>query len=307
MSNSSKTTKWWYVTMWDMDYDYEQLISLGQISFCRVGGVELCPTSDKPHKHVIMRTHNSKPKTKTGFGWVAKQIKRVECHTHPDVDWMKGDIPQGTAYGSKDDEEECRTIDYGVMPAQGTRTDLELIKDEVLEGKQTVEKIACEQPNIYHQYGRTLSKIEDIALRRKFRTWMTTCEWIYGPTGTGKSHKAFENYDPESHYLYPNDNGWWDGYNGQEIVIINEFRGEIKYSELLDLIDKWPKTVKRRNREPVPFLSRHIIITSSLPPDEVYSNLSMRDSMEQLYRRITLTELPKKEIAPKWSRVILET
>ena len=26
----------------------------------------------------------------------------------------------------------------------------------------------------------------------------------------GKSHEALKDYTNDSHYLYPNDNGWWD-------------------------------------------------------------------------------------------------
>ena len=178
-------------------------------------------------------------------------------------------------------------IIIGEEPAQGKRKDLDAIKQEITEGK-TVDNITEENPILYHQYGRTLNKLEDLYLRKQFRTEMTTCDWIYGATGTGKSHEAFKDYDPETHYVYPNDNGWWDGYKQQETVIINEFRGGISYAELLELIDKWPKTVKRRNREPIPFTTKHIIITSSKEPHEVYNNLSQSDSLQQLYRRITI-------------------
>lgn len=126
---------------------------------------------------------------------------------------------------------------------------------------------------------------------------MTEGLWIFGETGTGKSQQAYKDYHPDTHYNLPNDNGWWDGYTGQKIVIINEFRGEIKYSELLELLDWTPKTVKRRGREPVPLLAEQIIITSSLSPEEVYSNLALNDSLGQLLRRIKIVEL--KEIKSK--------
>ena len=61
--------------------------------------------------------------------------------------------------------------------------------------------------------------------------------------------------------MWKDDNDWQDGYTGQETVIINDFRGGIKYAVLLQLIDKWPAFVSRRGREPAPFLAKHVIIT----------------------------------------------
>lgn len=78
---------------------------------------------------------------------------------------------------------------------------------------------------------------------------------------------------------------------GQETVIINEFRGGILFSELLELVDKWPKQVRRRNREPLPFISKNVIITSALHPKDVYHNISENDSFAQLERRFEIRRL----------------
>lgn len=214
-------------------------------------------------------------------------------------DAMKGSLIQNDDYCSKQNQLK----EYGERPKQGHRTDLDKLRDRIINGT-SVDEITMENPMAFHQYGRTLERIEDIVNREKHRTEMTTCDWIYGDTGKGKSHIAFTEYSNKTHYVFKNDNGWWDGYKGQDIVVINDFRGEIKYSELLQLIDKWPYFVKRRNREPLPFTSKHIIITSSLKPEEIYYNINCKDSMEQLKRRIKL--IHKTQIAVETKRNWIE-
>ena len=81
----------------------------------------------------------------------------------------KGSLDQNCGYCSKDKN----VTEYGEKPKQGFRTDLEAIKDDILGGVVTCDDVCVINPNMYHQYGRTLNKLEDIALRRKFRTWMT--------------------------------------------------------------------------------------------------------------------------------------
>lgn len=209
-------------------------------------------------------------------------------HLSPKAHWERalGSELHNYAYTGKDQN----YFRKGTAGKQGERTDLNLIKDDIMNGKK-VDDLVLEKPMVYHQYGRTLTKIEDLAMRKKYRTEMTKGIWIWGKTGVGKSHMAFEGFTPETHYVLPNDNGWWDAYTQQETVIINDFRGEIPYNQLLQLIDKYPFCVKRRNREPMPFISKTVIITSSLPPEKVYKNRDAEDSICQLIRRLEIRGL----------------
>ena len=209
----------------------------------------------------------------------------------------RGTEEQNQKYCSKDGDYK----EYGSPKKQGARRDIVDAVNEIKDGRK-VEDIIINEPGMYAKFGRTLDKAEDIMLRKQYRSWMTTCDWYYGETGVGKSHKAFENFDPETHYVWKDDRGWQDGYTGQETVIINDFRGSIKYNELLQLIDKWPHTLSRRGREPVPFLAKHVIITSSLRPEGIYLHRAEEDSLDQLYRRIKLYQMTSDGTCTEVSR-----
>ena len=70
------------------------------------------------------------------------------------------------------------------------------------------------------------------------------------------------------------------------------------------MIDKWPYEVRRRGRPPVPFTSRHVIITSSLPPKDIYKCRKVEDGLEQLYRRCKITNEGCKEIRDDYGNYI---
>lgn len=211
-------------------------------------------------------------------------MKKLIPRAHFEV--RRGTAQQAATYCKKDG----KFHEVGSISEQGKRTDLNKLKDEIMNGK-TIDSIILETPEIYHQYGRTLEKIEELKHLECYRSEMTQGIWLWGATGVGKTHKALEGYNPKTHYIYPNDNGWWDGYRGQETVVFNDFRGEIPYALMLQLVDKYPMTVKRRGRPPMPFVSKRVIVTSSLPPEDVYHNVNARDSIEQLLRRFTVTEV----------------
>lgn len=62
-----------------------------------------------------------------------------------------------------------------------------------------------------------------------------TCRVFVGPTGTGKSRRAWEEATFEAYPKSPTSK-FWDGYRGQENVVIDEFRGQIEVSNLYILL-----------------------------------------------------------------------
>lgn len=213
-------------------------------------------------------------------------------------------FPSANIQKRKGTEQDC--INYirkggifeeiGEPARQGCRTDLRNLSEDILGGRITCEEILSTEAHTYHVYGRTLEKIEDTFKRNQKRTVPTKGLWLYGSTGVGKSSRCFNEY-PDAYWksVGGKEFDWWDGYRGERVVVIDEFRGEIAFSFLLRLMDRYPLGVSRRCREPYPFTSTLIVITSRYHPRHVYKDQSAEE-MKQLYRRCDIIKLMKDSI-----------
>lgn len=274
-----KKSRWFVLTIFDISFR-EKFLSMhqdGKFEYLAYGS-EICPSTGREHLQSFVYFKNPKGSVKN----VSKMFGN--CH----VEIMHGSISDNENYCSK----ESKLTKIGTEVNQGKRNDLNEIKEKIMSGTR-VDDLILEVPVIYHQYGRTLHKIEDIYLRQQFRKEMTKGFWYYGKTGVGKSHKVFEDFDPKTHYVKNLDDDWWDGYTGQPIVILNEFRGQLKFSLLLELCDKFPLSLKRRNREPVPFIGTEVRITSCSHPKNIY-NTDEDDKIDQLLRRFSIVKMEQK-------------
>lgn len=238
-------------------------------------GQEECPDTKRKHWQGFLVFH--KKKTLAG-------AKKYNGKWHWEV--MKGSLQQNERYCSK----EGKYKEHGEKPVQGERTDIQEAVADIANGKRKADDILLSDARTWVKCHKALERAEDIYNRTCKRTEATTIVWIYGPTGTGKSHTVNEVGNYYKKPLGEADLKWWDGYTGQENVWLDDFRGQIKYDELLRLADKWPMDVSRRNRQPIPFVSKTIYITSCLRPEEVYCRQNEKDSIEQLLRRIKETK-----------------
>jgi len=253
-------------------------------------GNEICPNSKKFHWQTYCGFHD---------GITKNQMKKFVF-----LNWggmwhfeeMRGDLYDNEMYCAK----EGTLIKHGSFPAQGARNDLVFWKDKIMKGEMTPDDICLENPSLISRHGRVLDRIHYIYMNTLFRTESTECYWYHGPTGTGKSHAAFEGFNPSTHYLWRNEK-FWDGYKQQPIVIIQELRrGMIPYEILLQLIDKYAMYVPVKCKEAVPFISRKLIITSPFKPEEVYGMEGVTgDSVNQILRRIKVINLDKKYVSVK--------
>ena len=117
--------------------------------------------------------------------------------------------------------------------------------------------------------------------------------WFHGPAGSGKTRMAFGMSEGSTVYFKPTGY-WWDGYEGQHFVIIDDFYKPDKDSDfrsLLQLLDRYPLRVPYKGGYSN-FNSPVIIITCEFAPEDLW----VQNELAQVARRISLVvKFPTRE------------
>lgn len=285
----------WVATIWNVDNTkefYEDIVArkLNGVTFIAYGE-EITPTTQRRHHQAFFYT---KVQRRTSEGVIMK-LATMWGPTHSYIRMMRGNFCQNKKYCEKDG----LYTEIGEKPKMGRRCDLNEVKDMILDGEITVREIAKVDPICYHQYGRTMHFLESIYAEEHYRTWMTKGVWIYGVSGSGKTHDARNNYDaftPNTHYVKCLQEKYWDGYRGQEVVILEDFRGEYDINHIANWVDKGMCLLPIKGKPGVQMLAKTFVITSIFHPRDLWPESN--EPMEQIYRRFEIIHKPYKWVAP---------
>lgn len=270
-----------------------------------VSCIEVCPTTARLHYQFYFESNTTALKVTTIRSWLYQYFGTEELAFSAQKSVASAQA--NTLYIQNPDK-----YLYGVygpacvagtpyVPQQGNMAGLAELIEGLRTGVLHYVDTALAYPEIYTRHHKVLALAEAQYIRRLARNTMCDVLYLWGPTGVGKSHFAFNKFgpaggyyaNPDLFYVYNSDDGnWFDTYKGQEYVIFNEYRGGIKLASFLQMLDKWPYNVPRRHNAPYPFLAKYILITSAVPPRELYQNaFSDNDRLEQLTRRIGKGEI----------------
>lgn len=167
---------------------------------------------------------------------------------------------------------------WGEPKAQGARTDLLEVQEQIADGA-TAEEIADESFPLWCRNHRAIDRY--IAMKAPKRDWKTEVWIIWGTTGTGKTKMVYEK---EENLFFKPDGEWYDGYTGQEAVLFDDFMCDIKLTQMLRLLDRYPMQVPVKG-DFVNWAPRRLYITSNLDPALWYSGCA-QESIKALMRRI---------------------
>ncbi len=188
-------------------------------------------------------------------------------------------------YCMKEDSRLEGPFEHGDWSAggSGTRNDLARVAEVALK---TGSFKACidESPCVAIKFHTGLKAI--IASTRPPRTQPPTVAIFYGKTGTGKTHKAFKRF-PDLYRKAP-DTTWFDGYEQQKCLLLDDFCGaasKMSLAYLLQLLDRYPISVQIKGSY-VPMLATSIIITTNIHPRLWYNYARREENYNALARRM---------------------
>lgn len=167
--------------------------------------------------------------------------------------------------------QKCETrvrgpYEFGTKPEQGRRNDLEAAAQRILDG-ETVADLLKSDPVLVVRNFRGLQFAENNV--KKHRTTKPYVEWIFGKSGAGKTKRVHDKHGADNIYI-KDGTQWWDGYNNEDAILIDDFNGKWEFRNLLQALD-WYKFQGQNKGGYLKINSPFIYITCEFPPEEMFA------------------------------------
>lgn len=247
--------------------------------------------SGTPHCHMVLEDTNQ-----VRFSSLQNMFKGIH------VQETKGSKAQAEDYiykrgkfAEKNQTLIIAPVFHGEIKAhQGARNDLCIIQDMLEQGYT---------PNEIMDSNFMYRKFETMIRKQFFRNKILASPvmrdveviWHVGESGSGKSYTynvLCQKYGRDNiYYLTDYGSGGFDTYCAEPYLFMEEFKGNMEYQKLLNLLDKYPAQIHCRYANAIA-LWKEVHITSVYPPEEIYkimvdSDRRGTDTFEQLKRRIS--------------------
>lgn len=183
----------------------------------------------------------------------------------------------------ENDEKSETSIDgsfyeYGNIPKERDEKNPKMSKliENVRDGKQTSEIIES-MPEFAFR-GRDIDMLRQILNAERFsnenRNVFVT--YLYGASGTGKTRSIYQKHKAKDVCrvtAYRAGKGInFDGYNGQDVLVFEEFNSQIPIQEMLNYLDIYPLNLPARYNDRVACYT-FVYITSNMPLEEQYKDI----------------------------------
>lgn len=159
------------------------------------------------------------------------------------IEPRRGSQAQAKEYASKADTRVEGPFEFGefIENEPGKRNDVIAFRDAILAGKRKRELLE-EFPSSLQRYPRFVEfcrSTQPPAPRDNLQVVL-----LWGEPGTGKTRYVYDNTNIDELYKVPiGKDLWFDGYDGQGTLLMDDFTGEMRLAHLLQLLDRYPMQV----------------------------------------------------------------
>lgn len=168
----------------------------------------------------------------------------------------------------------------------GERTDIEQVMSDVREGTTMID-IAESNPETYFRYGRAIREYKFLVNQQKAQQFREVhVEVIYGDAGVGKTRSVYDRYGYKDVFkLDKSERVWFDGYEGHDVLLMDDFYGWIYYGMILHILDGHPQRIEIKGGFTMANWTK-VVITSNKHPSEWYSE-GMTPALKRRINKIT--------------------
>lgn len=240
------------------------------------GQVERAPGTGRLHVQAFVVL--SRPQRISG---VKRLLSDQSLHAEPRC----GSREEARDYTRKEDTRVHPWREFGEWTTQGARTDLLPLKRALEQGVTPAELFRGDdtffEPAVKYIRGLYAAYL---ALNPPLHREGLTVLALIGPPGTGKTSSVHTAWGQSLYVVEPpNTFGgavWWDGYEGEETVLLDDYEGWLPWVQLLRLLDPYPMRVAVKGGF-VPLACRRVVITSNKTsaqwhPNHAYAPLERR-------------------------------
>lgn len=129
--------------------------------------------------------------------------------------------------------------EWGEISQPGKRSDM---SDTIVAAQtQGIQKAAELYPETYARNARGIERVVALTAKRTLRDVEVIL--LIGPGGVGKSYSIWNAHDPDKVATADGNLKWFDDFNGQPILFIDEFRGEFEGASptlFNKILDRYP-------------------------------------------------------------------
>lgn len=189
-----------------------------------------------------------------------------------------GSPDQAASYCRKEATRVAGTspVELGTMGGnQGSRSDLGSVAAAIAEGV-SVTSVAEEYGSTFIKYSKGIRELAFEQSRKRAKKWRDIQVLVlWGDAGVGKTRLAHMLADGDIYGLsQPLGSGiWWDGYNDERTILLDDFYGWLKYSYMLRVMDGYCLRLPIKGSHTYAHWTR-IIITSNQPPEQWYEHFA---------------------------------